>query len=256
MAMAQTVLDQANLECHYDYTYLKDTLKNEISNDRLVLLVGSKISKCYSYYSIQVDSIMSKPNWYDVMHNALNRAFATKSDYPHKRMKTYIYKNYPDGKMTVTDGVTLQDYIYEDSMNNINWMIEDSTKTILDYTVQMATCSFRGHKWTAWFALDVPVMDGPWKFNGLPGLIMEVSDKNSYHHFKLVGIRKVSNMPIVMSKAYTGSKKFERIERSKFLKLQKQYLEDMSGMLKLETGIDLDPMASRKQLLYQPLEIE
>ena len=86
---------------------------------------------------------MSKPNWYEIYRKQLNQAFASNIDPPHRRMKAYVYKNYPEGKMTVTDGLSLQDYIYVDSLNNINWTMVDSTKTIEDTTGQhglLLTC--------------------------------------------------------------------------------------------------------------------
>lgn len=132
----------------------------------------------------------------------------------------------------------------------------DSTKTILNYTVQMATCDYRGHHWTAWFSPDMPVSDGSWKLHGLPELIMEAYDTNAYHHFTIVGIRKVADIPIVMSKTYIGTKKFEKVKRKDFLKMQRLYLEDMSGIIKLKTGIDLDPNSSPTELTFQPLETE
>ncbi|WP_081819247.1 GLPGLI family protein [Prevotella sp. HUN102] len=253
---AQKKLDDAKLECQYNYVYQNDTLKGSTKDDRLVLLIGAKVSKCYSYYSMQMDTTFSKPNWFEIVSAGINQALTSNVDPPHKRMKTYVYKNYPEKQMTVTDGLTEQDYIYTDSLNNIEWTISDSTKTILNYTVQMATCDYRGHHWTAWFALDVPVSDGPWKLHGLPGLIMEAYDTKAYHHFTLVGIRKVKDMPIVMSKTYVGTNKFEKTNRKSFLKMQRQYLENMTGMIKLETGIDLDPNSSHKILTFQPLETE
>ncbi|WP_352422585.1 GLPGLI family protein [Proteiniphilum sp.] len=178
---AQEVLDYAYLKCQYKYIWQNDTLENKQRDDLLILQIGNNISKCYSYYSNQADSIRSLPNWYEIMKKHLDYAFSKKeinsNDYPHKRMKAYIYKNYPQGKITVTDGLSLQDYVYEDDLNAQDWQVADSVKIVLDYPCQMAVCHFRGRQWTAWFASDIPVSDGPWKFGGLPGLIMEAYDR-------------------------------------------------------------------------------
>ena len=85
---------------------------------------------------------------------------------------------------------------------------------------------------------------------------MEAYDTTAYHHFTIVGIRKVADIPIVMSKTYIGTKKFEKVNRKDFLKMQRLYLEDMSGIIKLKTGIDLDPNSSPTELTFQPLETE
>lgn len=255
-AFAQETIDDATMECQYDYSYLEDTTKNIVSEDRLVLLVGEKVSKCYSYYSMQVDSIFASPQKDELLRNAINYAFKTNTDYPHKRMKAYVYKNYPEGKMTVTDGLLSQDYVYEDEMNSIDWAIGDSVRKILGYDVQNATGTFHGRTWNVWFAIDLPIMDGPWKLHGLPGLIMEATDSNNTHHFKLVGIRKTAGQPIVFSKTYVGTGKFEKTNRKDFLKMQRKYIENMSGMIQMETGIDLGADAKVKKKTSLALEEE
>lgn len=67
-------------------------------------------------------------------------------------------------------------YRVKEPMNSIEWKIGNQTKSILGYTCQKATAHFRGRNYTAWFTHEIPVSYGPWKFNGLPGLILEVDE--------------------------------------------------------------------------------
>ena len=46
------------------------------------------------------------------LHNAI----------PHRRMTATIYKNYPQGKITVTDFLLGQYYLYEDALNSQEWI--------------------------------------------------------------------------------------------------------------------------------------
>ncbi len=263
---AQKLLDQAYLKCQYDYLFEEDTLSHRVDKDRLILLVGKNISKCYSYYSMQIDTIFASPNSDEILHQQISSAINAKTEWPHKKMKAYIYKNYPEGIMTVTDGLLLQDYIYQDTLNAQNWEILDATKEILGHECQQATCDFRGHHWTAWFATDVPVSDGPWKFGGLPGLIMEVSAENENHVFRLVGIEKVADEgkkakePIVFSKTYVGNNKFEKTTLEKFLREQRKFVfGDDAIRVQQETGIELpnasSPSSNKKKRQYKPLEV-
>ena len=259
---AQKTIDQASLKCQFDYLFEDDTLSHHLDKDRLVLLIGKKVSKCYSYYSMRVDSIFASPNRDEILRQQINAAINSKVEWPHKKMKAYIYKNYPEGKMTVTDGVLLQDYIYQDSLNAQDWNIEDSTTTVLGHECQMATCCFRGHRWTAWFAMDIPVSDGPWKLGGLPGLVMEANSERNQHVFKMVGIENVSQEPIVFSKTYVGTQHFEKTTFDKFLKEQYKFLfGDSFSQVQLETGIDLSNPTDgngtnkRKGWKYKPLEV-
>lgn len=255
---AQQTLDTAHLKCQYQYYWRNDTLSGKTRDDLLILQIGGNISKSYSHYSNQVDSISALPNGDKIMgkmiDNAMKNGDFMKGNYLHKRMKSYIYKNYPQGKITVTDGLSLQDYIYEDELNAQDWLFIDSTKTILNYSCQMATCVFRGRQWTAWFAPDIPISDGPWKFGGLPGLIMEVYDLGSQYHFTIIGLQKVENEPIIFSETYVGSKKFEKTNRLDFLKAKKKYLMDMNGYIHMETGIDLSGGKAAKIMRYDLIE--
>ena len=76
----------------------------------------------------------------------------------------------------------------EEIAPKINWKIEKETKKIGKLTCKKATTHFRGRNYSAWFTTDIPLPFGPWKLNGLPGLILEVYDtnKNVYWYFKRI----------------------------------------------------------------------
>ncbi|MDO5665913.1 MAG: GLPGLI family protein, partial [Bacteroidia bacterium] len=251
---SQSLIDSAYWKISYRYHWQKDTLTNTIEDDLLFLQIGKNLSKCYSYYSFQVDSLVVTPNYEKKVWEQFKQAMDTEGysspGYPHKRMRAYVYKNFPYGKMTVTNGFASQDYLYEDELNVQQWSIKDSTKTILNYPCQMATSNFRGRQWTAWFAPDIPVSDGPWKFGGLPGLILEVYDRGSQYHFTAIGLQKVESEPIIFSETYVGSKKFEKTSRIDFLKAKKRYLINKSGYFQMETGIDLSGGQPEKIMRY------
>lgn len=253
---AQKKIDEAYLKCQYDYTYVVDTLSGKTAKDWLVLQIGKNMSKCYSYYSMQVDSIFASPDRDVILRQQINAAIGSKTEWPHKRMKAYVYKNYPQEKMTVTDGLLMQDYIYEDTLYAQNWVIQDSSKLILGHECQKAVCQYRGHCWTAWFAMDIPITDGPWKLCGLPGLIMEATSEDNSHAFKLLGMEKVSKEPIVFSKTYVGNNKFEKTTFEKFLKEQYIFLfGDFQSQTQLQ-GIDIPQIekVGSKKWKYKQLE--
>lgn len=253
---AQKKIDEAYLKCQYDYTYVVDTLSGKTAKDWLVLQIGKNMSKCYSYYSMQVDSIFASPDRDVILRQQINAAIGSKTEWPHKRMKAYVYKNYPQGKMTVTDGLLMQDYIYEDTLYAQNWVIQDSSKLILGHECQKAVCHYRGHCWTACFAMDIPITDGPWKLCGLPGLIMEATTEDNSHAFKLLGMEKVSKKPIVFSKTYVGNNKFETTTFEKFLKEQYIFLfGDFQSQTQLQ-GIDIPQIekVGSKKWKYKQLE--
>ena len=257
-AAREPVLDRAYMKCLYRYVYLNDTLTGKTKDDLLVLQIGTRISKCFSHYSNQVDSLSALPNGDMIIgkmiNDAMNNGEFMRGKYPHKRLKTYIYKNYPEGCMTVTDGLILQDYRYVDSLHTQTWTMGDSTREVLGYTCQQATANFRGRLWTAWFATDIPVSDGPWKLGGLPGLILEAYDEGQQHVFTAVGLEQVKDEPIIFNRSFGDNQKFEQTNRLEFLRSKKKSLMDLNGYIQMETGIDLSQGKPQKVMRYDLLE--
>ena len=252
------LIDRAYMKCLYRYVYLNDTLTGKTKDDLLILQIGKSISKCFSHYSNQVDSLSALPNGDMIIgkmiDDAMNSGEFMRGNYPHKRLKTYIYKNYPEGRMTVTDGLILQDYCYVDSLHTQIWTMGDSTREVLGYTCQQATADFRGRHWTAWFATDIPVSDGPWKLGGLPGLILEAYDEGQQHVFTAVGLERVKDEPIIFNRSFGDNQKFEQTNLLEFLRSKKKSLMDLNGYIQMETGIDLSQGKPQKVMRYDLLE--
>lgn len=61
---------------------------------------------------------------------------------------------------------------------SFSWSILQEKKKIGTLEAQKAETEFRGRRYTAWFTVDIPISSGPWKFSGLPGLILEVSSND------------------------------------------------------------------------------
>ncbi|MBP1637690.1 MAG: hypothetical protein H6Q18_479 [Bacteroidetes bacterium] len=252
------VIDTIHLKCSYQYTFLKDTINKISSNDLLVLQIGKKLSKCYSYYTFQSDSISSTPEgrkiWGKLFGQAIEKNGSSAIDFPHRRLSTFVYKNYPKNEMTITDNISLSYYVYEDSLNNQNWRMEDSIKKIIGYNCQKAECDFRGRHWTAWFTPDIPISDGPWKFSGLPGLILEAYDDNKQYYFGITGIQKENKKLITFSTISSRGIKSEQTDRKRFIRSLRNYLSDVSEYTQMETGIDLGGNISNKKIKYDLIE--
>lgn len=67
-------------------------------------------------------------------------------------------------------------FVIREPLEKTDWKIESETKQILGYICQKATGICKGRQYTAWFTTDIPAGFGPWKLQGLPGLILEASD--------------------------------------------------------------------------------
>ena len=245
------------MKCLYRYVYTFDTLKNELRDDLLILQIGKEVSKCYSYYTFQSDSLQRTPDGAKVWSELFRRAIEKDGiygDFPHVRMSTYVYKNYPTGQMTITDRISSQGYRYADSLHAQTWIMSDSTREVLGYTCQQATADFRGRRWTAWFATDIPVSDGPWKLGGLPGLILEAYDEGQQHVFTAVGLERVEDEPIIFNQKDGHNRRFEPTNRLDFLRMERRFLMDSNSFIQMETGIDLLGDEPNRVMRYDLLE--
>lgn len=81
--------------------------------------------------------------------------------------------------------------ILRDTLNKIKWDIIPGTKTIIGYNCKMAEATFRGREYRAYFCPEIPISDGPFKFQGLPGLILEIYSKDNFIKYSAMEI--VSN---------------------------------------------------------------
>ena len=253
----EPVLDRAHMKCLYRYVYTFDTLKNELRDDLLILQIGKEVSKCYSYYTFQCDSLRRTPDGAKVWSELFRRAIEKDGiygDFPHVRMSTYVYKNYPTGQMTITDRISSQSYRYVDSLHAQTWTMGDSTREVLGYTCQQATADFRGRRWTTWFTTDIPVSDGPWKLGGLPGLILEAYDERQQHVFTAVGLERVKDEPIIFNQQDGRNRRFEPTNRLDFLRMERRFLMDSNSFIQMETGIDLLGDEPNQVMRYDLLE--
>ena len=246
------VIDTIKVKCSYEYKYLMDTTatsnKKYSSTDILHLQIGSSHSKCMSYYTYQVDSIEAYGDLQETFRNvfleATNNGWSKAQIHnalPRRRMKSKIYKNYPQGKTTITESIVLDCYQYEEDLHLQEWTLhEESAKTILGHECQKATCTFRGREWTAWFALDVPISDGPWKFGGLPGLIMEAYDEGYQHWFCINGLQHVEETePLYFGTDGKDISMFQKVKRTELLKFQYKFFRDPDSFNQIIFGMSL-----------------
>lgn len=211
-------IGRSSLECVYKSLSPERGTEEEpirMREDRMILQTGGGVSKFYSYYNFAKDSLM-KADPANAM-NAMKHKDGTSA---------CLYTGYPEaGRLTLTDGVGSTYYMYEDAVPRIEWTIGDQTREILGYECRRADCTLYGRRFTAWFAEEIPVASGPWKLQGLPGLVMAASDDEGLYSFEIIGLRNVER-PI----DYTGRKYIET-SRQKYLQQQHRFKNNPMGYL-------------------------
>ncbi|PQV49481.1 GLPGLI family protein [Jejuia pallidilutea] len=143
---------------------------------------------------------------------------------PKGKNTSTVFKNYIKNKLFSTASIGSKQFVIEDSLSIFNWKILKETKVILGYSCQKATTSFRGRKYTAWFTSQLPV-GGPWKFDGLPGMILEIKSKNSFIFFEAIGIRSRNVVKAIIKNPF---KKEKTLSWADFKALYKKKAIDLS----------------------------
>lgn len=112
-------------------------------------------------------------------------------------------------------------YTYEED-RKMDWKILPETVKIGEYEAQKAETTFAGRKWYAWFTQDIPFQDGPYKFKGLPGLIVKVEDAKGDYSFDLQQSKKITEFPNFDNRGGNPIK----VKRADFEKQEKLYRKD------------------------------
>ena len=103
-----------------------------------------------------------------------------------------IVKKYPEMSVTYTDRISTNLFGYDDTPKLV-WDIQPDKQKIGEYNAQKATTTYGGRQWTAWFSSDLPFSDGPYKFFGLPGLIVKVEDSDKDYSWVLSGNKTIKD---------------------------------------------------------------
>ncbi|OQP59839.1 GLPGLI family protein [Niastella populi] len=103
-------------------------------------------------------------------------------------MQEEVMKDQARHTMETIGLINIKANIVESPLPAINWMLKPEKKNIDKYTCQKAVGNYAGREYEAWFTPELPYHDGPWKLNGLPGLILEARDATNEVAFSFKGI--------------------------------------------------------------------
>lgn len=108
---------------------------------------------------------------------------------PQPRATHRIFIDRPKRRITFINTIHINDYAYIDPLDIIRWKIEPETRLIGNLQTQKARGSFAGRDYIAWFTRQIPLPLGPYKFNGLPGLIVEIEDTRQHYRWVLIDFK-------------------------------------------------------------------
>ncbi|WP_113664157.1 GLPGLI family protein [Pedobacter nanyangensis] len=221
-AFAQSA-DKALARVRYTFSHLRDTTQRDnIYTENMLLVIGKNASVFTSYDKINRDEELKKMIEEQIKNQAGTPGSINISSPSTKSVTPIDYFYFVNENKFFTKERMISTYLIEETAPKINWKISKDTASFSGVKCQKATTYFKGRNWIAWFAPELPFQSGPWKLNGLPGLIVEAHDQKNEVKFQFAGIDKVTEtadvkekeQAVVMANGSTGVIKFAGMDSS------------------------------------------
>ena len=222
------IFNAQNQRFSYEYQFVKDTLnKTEITKELMNLDIGKEGSNFYSRDVYVSDSTMNAYFEKQIQTTGSMNVDTKIMSQRKGSMRYNIFKSYPEFKISTKTRMGMDAYkVAED--RKMAWNILKEKQKIGEFNTQKASTEFAGRKWIAWFSTELPFQDGPYKFYGLPGLIVKLEDAAKTHQFELVGVSKFTNPTEKVSPFGQPNKEIE-INQKQY---KKMYLEERNDPAK------------------------
>lgn len=243
------VLDTTRFVVSYRMLYQQRPESEHPKEDLLLLEVGRNVTRFYSYKTWQTDSLVRVTPPEQVLANL--GSF-------HSGVRDELFRDQAAGRLTHTDQIGMDYLLYTEPLPAIDWELEEGERTILGYACRRARCTFRGRNYEVWYAPDIAVSAGPWKFGGLPGLILAIRDDAGVLDLEATGVEQRVE-PIRMT-----DRNYMKTNRKKYLELKQKVMTDPVGYLtgnsnvrmtiKNEDGSPVNPGDLVRG--YNPIELE
>lgn len=253
--------DSLQYSVKYKFIKQKDS-SNSFSKfeDVMILTMTKKTSLYYSY--LKQFGLRNSEN--DMNNNNDNNGnHEVKIDANSKDRSKYFILNeteviqidFAKKNKMVSDFLINKGYKYVENLDVPIWKIETITQNILEQKCQMATTSFRGRNYIAWFATGIPFSMGPWLFNGLPGLILKVHDDKKQFLFECMELNTQNSS----TKVFKPYKNVQLIDAKK-LKAKKKLLEqNIILFMQAEDGVSVTTDGGKPAVMknkpYNPIDI-
>lgn len=239
--------DSTVLHVTYEATFEKPAQSDSIATDIERLDIGRYSSKYYSLvgeYNKRKSLGLISPN--EPQYSGTISRYEIYKNIPQKGMMEYVHNPF---------GITVKDSI----SNLFAWNLSDEDSIICEYPCKKAETTFRGRKWTVWYSIDLPYNDGPWKFCGLPGLVLSAKDATGKFSFNCIGIEKGDLHPIVYNKSkrrYVTPQKAAELRELEIKDNNAYFNYILDGIIKLKDSPQIDKKKNRLNNIGAPaLEI-
>ncbi len=175
-----------------------------------VLMVGNNLTKSMGYYTHVLEIKQEKRT----RHEWDEERREGRAHYPT------VFITLDNKKMEVQQDVPVHRYCYSESAK-LEWNLLEDTLTISGYLCRKAQTIYGGRTWHAYYTEDIPSSAGPWKLNGLPGLILKAEDGEGIFSFEMF---ELTQQQCAITK-HKGAKDL-KTKRDKLIKMRNKLFMD------------------------------
>lgn len=180
----QDFLENAFLECIYEHTTYDPALDKRMEVFE-ILQIGKKFSKYWNYGYYRVDSVLNYKDRSNITFGECNEIWSKYA--PEER--NFLLFDKQKQNIQYFGKVFTDAFLYQEPIPTFEWKRTNETKKICGYNCRKATTDFRGRTWVVWYTEELSVNDGPWKFCGLPGLILQATSADEEHNLQAITVR-------------------------------------------------------------------
>lgn len=203
-------IDRERMSVIYNFELHSDRLPNGKLCYETTLQIGANTTCFLSSARYLVDSL------YKENQNMTGALFKACSKGNYVFFHDCYYIDLHSHRLEFTGRLAADDFKYGEILPEIEWEMTDSVATICGYSCRLATGRFRGRNYRAYYTEQIPISAGPWKFHGLPGLILQIQDDQGLFNYKATSVR---NSTRGIGKCLYP---YINVTRQEYQKLQKQ----------------------------------
>ncbi|NLF41449.1 MAG: GLPGLI family protein [Bacteroidales bacterium] len=241
-------------EVRYELKYQPDSTDNKtIKTEDMLLFIGKEKSMFLSYIKYYGDSVFKS---YEGLEPRIRNKKTIENRKGSTAFKFYIYKDY-NQKMINNYHLIFGDmYNFDENIQDFKWEIFNEFEDYHGYNCQKASTYYGGRQWEVWFTKEIPISDGPYKFSGLPGLILKAKDTRNHYVFELVHVKNAEDYKTI----YLGNYCLLHVNRCQYLQALKHHQDNLAATITAGT-VNADPqkiqeIVEREKRKNNPIELK
>ncbi len=248
----EIIVDSLKYRADYILSYQSDSTDiYSKQQENFILLIGKNHSLFVSENTFKRDSIRN-----ELVKNqnitGLNLANVPKSAFSYRIMKSTLAKT-----------VTFYDLLFRTAINyeekvSFNWELTGKKEKLHDMDSGVAYVNYAGRRYKAWYSSGIAMPEGPYKFFGLPGLILKIEDTKGYYKFELTDFKNLTNQKGVIkmeSRLLNGTS----TTKQQYLSAKENHINNLGAALQ-QSGITVGNEAiksvqNRERKKNNPIEL-